>query len=95
MAASPTQPPAAAVTTEVRLAVEASPPPAPLPAALGEASPVVVEITADIVRREPAPGPAARFVAASLAYAPASFGELLDASLDLGATPVESIAEQS
>ncbi len=54
-----------------------------------------MEITADIVRREPALGPSARFVAASLAYAPSSFGELLDASLDLGATLVESISEQS
>jgi hypothetical protein len=94
-AASPTRPPPAPAPTEITLAVEPPPPPAPLPPAIAAAQPVVVEIAADIARRDPIPGPAARFVAASLAYAPASFGELLDASLELGATLVESMADRS
>jgi len=84
-----------AAPAAVRLVAEAAPAPADQPPSLLEAAPIVVEITADIVRRDATSGPAARFVAASMAYAPASFGELLDASLDLGASLVEAMADRS
>ncbi len=89
----PTPPPPP--PAEVHLLAEPPPPPAPMPPSLVETRPAVVEVAADVVRREVVTGPAARFVAASMAFAPATFGELLDASLDLGASPLESTAERS
>ena len=88
--------PPAPVALDVRLVAEPAPVEVPLPPALVEAPPTVVEVTAEIVRRAPLPaGAAVRFLAASKIQAPASFGELLDASLDLGAALAESMTDDA
>jgi hypothetical protein len=45
---------------------------------------MTIEVSADVVRREPVFGDAAHFVGAVRTYRPASFGDLVDASLALG-----------
>ena len=79
---------------EVHLLAEAAPAAALHAPSLLESAQEVLEVRADVVRREVVPGPAARFVAASMAFAPATFGELLDASMELGVSVLESMAER-
>ena len=67
---------------EVRLVAQPAPVPAP---ALAAQAPAVVEVAADVTVRFPLEGDAASFLGAVRAERPASFGELLDAALSLGA----------